>query len=181
MRRDTSRSLLATLAAGDDTPRTELEARYRPVLQSFARRVGLEERVVTAASDAALVGLWTDVRRAPFDPSVEPRERLFAQARDHIAEKSLTASDVLQTEEAMRKAWELEWRQGLVRFALQSLSQAEDTDARALQAFELHDIEKRSAAEVAKELHMTPTAVFAAKNQVRAKLEALVQQLESAF
>ena len=68
-----------------------------------------------------------------------------------------------------------------MRYSIRTLSSSTDTDHRAIQAFEMHVIEKRGAAEVARELGMSPTAVHGAKNLLLGKLQALMGELEDRF
>ncbi len=182
---ESSRELLTTLSKtprGEAAqPKAELAGRYRPVLQAFARRIGVEASKIEAAVEAAMEGLYENAWAEDFDPELETRERLFGLMKIHIAEVSLSASNPLQTDEALHTAWEAEWRRGLVRFSITVLSKSTDTDARALQAFELHVIEKHTAGDVAKELGMSHTAVFGAKNLLLGKLQRLMGELEGRF
>jgi hypothetical protein len=173
-----SRELVERAVKGDASARTELKERYRPVLAAFARRVGLSEEGLASASAAALRGL---LEAEPVDPATPMRERLFAQARVHVAGASLSASDVLQSEAAMREVWDAEWRRGLLRAAMRLLSRSHDTDARMLQAYDLHVVEKRPVGEVARELGMSHTAVHSAKNLILGALTAALERLEGDY
>ena len=133
-----SRELFESIARGESAacdaesgPRAELEARYRPMLASFARRVGLETGRIDAAVDRALLHLFESLGEESPLSELGSSERLFRTAGMQIADTSLSASDSLQTLSGLEEAWRSEWRRALVRFALQSLSASADTDHRA--------------------------------------------------
>jgi len=181
-----SRELLESLAndaseQAASSPKDELRSRYRPLLQAFAHRIGVEAGRIDESIEAAFNDLYESARREDFDPRIGGRERLFHIAKKHIAEASLSASDALQSDDALNEAWNAEWRRVLIRYSIRTLSSSTDTDHRAVQAFEMHVIEKRGAAEVAGELGMSPTAVHGAKNLLLGKLQALMDELEERF
>lgn len=176
-----ARERLTAWAAGDEAAHAELADRYRPVLHAFARRVGLADEAVPEACEAALSGLLGAHRAAPFEPGASTREPLFEQARAHLAGASLSASDLLQSDAALREAWDAEWRRALLRAAMSALSHTPGTDARMLQAYDLHVVEKRPVAEVAHELGMSRTAVHSAKSLLLGALAQAMARLEGDF
>lgn len=177
-----SRELLSSFVSGaDGESRKELSARYRPILAAFARRVGMGSGEIDRVCDETLDNWFAEVASDGFEEGVSMNELVFEQAKTHIAGASLSASDLLQRDEALLGAWNSEWRRALIRFTIQTLARSRETDARTLEAFELHVVEKRSAADVAKELGMTHTAVFGAKNLLLGKLQKLLGSLEEEF
>lgn len=170
------RELVAALAGPDAEPaRAELQRRYRPLLLAYGRRVGVAEGALDGAVARAL-----DDLAAPTAPD-GMRERLYEAACRHVADASLSASDLLQTAAAQRAAWDHEWRAALVRFGLAELARSGEHEERALRAFELHGIEKRPAGEVAEDLGMSRSAVLGARSRLLASMQVVLERLERDF
>jgi DNA-directed RNA polymerase specialized sigma24 family protein len=175
--------LLKTLRDPDaGEARREFDERYRPVLQAFARRLGLSDQPAEQAVADTLDAFVSRLRSGEFDAAEgELRDWFLAVARQHIAAASLSAQDTLSSPEELQQVWSSEWRRAIIRHALAELYEDEAENSHVLQAFELHCLEKHNAGEVASELGMSRSAVFSAKNRLMERLRGRVEQLEDEF
>ncbi len=184
---------------GDETW-TEFDARYRPVLFSFARRLGLSEDDAGEVAQDALVAFVEEFRAGRFD-----RERgrlrswLFAIARTRVerrrrilmrqeggrhggfAAQSAAGGDSLLAElpgeDELSALWEAEWREALLRKGIARL-RATQMSATTLRIFELLCLEGRSPSEVARQFDTTLNAVYLAKFRALERLREVLVEIE---
>jgi len=172
----------------DEAAWREFDARFRPILEGFARRFGFGD------SDAGDVAQETIVRfiRA-YRAGRYSRERgrlgdwLIGIAR-HCAvdvcrrrgrEEVLAASRLADEPDARRltEAWEGECRRHLLDSALTILRERHGADPRTVRAFEMIAFHDLAPAAVAAELGMSVNAVYIAKNRCLSRLRAIIREL----
>ncbi len=176
---DTNTYLLVGLKdQGNDGVWSEFYARYRPILVSFGRRLGLSQEDAQDAAQNSMLAFTEAYHRGQYD-----RERgrlrnwLFGIARNqiHLLQRRDSARSVAAIQEShifktipgsdgLETIWEDEWRKGLIEACLEEARR--HLGELTLQAFVLFVLQEWPADRVASHLSMTRNAVFKAKRRV---------------
>jgi RNA polymerase sigma-70 factor (ECF subfamily) len=190
----TSTTLLDGLReAGNETVWSQFDARYRPVIVGYARKLGLNEADAHDAAQQGLIEFSRAYREGKYDRGKgRLRDWLFGIARIQIlnwrrrhrgrAVQMLDKSGetnffaAIEDEDQLQQAWEDEWRQAVLRQCLEEVRR--EFDGKTLEAFELFAWKGQPAQEVADKLGMTPNAVFLVKHRVMKRIRQLMPAME---
>jgi RNA polymerase sigma factor (sigma-70 family) len=190
----TTTALLAGLGdAANDGAWAEFDARYRPILTGFARRLGLDDAGAADAAQETLLQFLREYRAGRYDRSRgRLRNWLIALARTRIAAVRRAASRDrvvrgdsaivdMHDGSALTQAWEMERRQVILHLALDELRRTSRAHDRTLRAFELLVARAMPAAEVARSLEMSVQDVYVAKNRLAVRLREIIARIEDAY
>jgi len=171
----------------------EFDARYRPILFAFARRLGLDnEDAVEVAQDtmakfveAYLAGAYDRERGhlrswliAILRNCVVDLWRRRARRRERRGDSAIV--DFPGESDATR-IWELERKGFVLRQSLAELRQQGRFEPRTLDAFELLVVHGTEAGRVATQLGMKVHDVHVAKHRVADRLHTIVARWEAMF
>lgn len=188
----TSSMLLDALRTGEhEATWTEFDARYRPVLVAFARKLGLAEADAREIAQDVLASFVEEHRAGKYDKNLgRLRSWLFAIARARVARRRRdlardqgrrgeSAIAQVADERRVSEVWEREWRQAVLREGLLQLRQGTKMDEATVRAFEMLALEQRPVEAVAAELGMSRDSVYAAKYRAMERLRQLLERLEA--
>jgi len=188
---DATRTTTALLAGLHDLTNEaawrSFDARYRPILMGFLRRLGLSDADAQDAAQETLVEFLRAYRSGRYERDRgRLRSWLLAIARTHAALKHRKAARHpttplefdLQDEATLTQIWMEERRHAILRAALDELRASTRTGEQTIQAFELLVIRQHSVASVAEALGMSAHDVYLAKSRVAARLRTIVTSLE---
>ncbi|KAA5545589.1 sigma-70 family RNA polymerase sigma factor [Roseiconus nitratireducens] len=166
---------------------------YGPMLYRFVRSRGLQDADAADVVQDVFRRVGSAIGRLEYDKQKGGfRAWLFTITRNRLAtffEKrnraGPTGNDTAQLEMLSQAAddrnelsdrWELEHLRSLAATAMQTVE--ENSDPKTWSAFRLTAVEGKSAAEAAKELAMSPGAIYVAKSRVTARLRAEIRKLQ---
>jgi RNA polymerase sigma factor (sigma-70 family) len=171
----------------------QFDARYRPIVVEFARRFGLQDAEADDVAQDVMLRVVQDFRAGKFDSTrgrlrswlyTIARSRVF-DARRARARRRVTRGDSALSEKlddaTVSRFFDEEWRRELLRTALAELRAARRVDAPTLRVFEQIVLERRRAADVARELGMTLGAVYVAKHRTLGRLRTILARLQQDF
>ena len=190
----TTTALLEGLAdSADHETWQAFDARFRPILVGFGRRLGL---AAEDAADAAQETLASFVRSYREGKYARERGRLrawligiarhcirdvqrarVAQAREH----GISAIVDLADEARMTQIWEAECEQEILRHSLAELRRQTRTDERTIRAFEMVAFGGQRPADVAEALNMSANDVYLAKHRCLKRLREIVAELNELY
>ena len=194
MQTRTTTTLLENLRDPDNASAWQrFDARYRPVLIAFARKLGLGDEDAADAAQETLVrfvGL--------YGAGTYRRERgrlsswIIGIARNCIIEqrraratrrewRGMSALKELPDDNHLSKIWDAECDREVLRHAIRSLRRETRIDARTISAFELLAFRQLSPSEVAVKLDMTMNEVYLAKHRCLKRLRLIITSLEAAY
>ncbi|MHC4427000.1 MAG: RNA polymerase sigma factor [Planctomycetota bacterium] len=169
------------------------DARFRPILVGFGRRLGL---AAEDAADAAQETLASFVRSYREGKYARERGRLrawligiarhcirdvqrarVAQAREHGISAIVDVAD----EARMTQIWEAECEQEILRHSLAELRRQTKTDERTIRAFEMVAFGGQRPADVAEALNMSANDVYLAKHRCLKRLREIVADLNDLY
>jgi RNA polymerase sigma-70 factor (ECF subfamily) len=189
----TTSALLAALREPDNqTIWLGFDARYRGVIERFARRLGLDADDATDIAQQTLAEFARDHRAGKYDPN---RGRLSAwiigiarnraidllrsrgRRRGHRGSSALL--DVPDAE--LTRIWEQERDQTILDQALGELARRSRMNQRTLRVFERVAIHGDAPANVAEVHGLSVDEVYRVKNRVTKQLRAIVARLEREY
>ncbi|MCK6482529.1 MAG: sigma-70 family RNA polymerase sigma factor [Phycisphaerae bacterium] len=171
----------------------EFDARFRPVIEGLARRVGLSPVDAADVTQETLVFFVRDYRAGKYDRG---RGRLRAWvlgiARHQISElmrrrasrresRGQSAIIDLSDEDQLNRYWEQECRQAMLCRAMRSMAEEGRIHPRTLEAFRRTVIEQRPPDEVAAEMGLTVRSVYLAKHRCLARLREHLERLKEDY
>ena len=174
----TNTALLIGLAEQREEVWAIFDGRYRPILESFGRRVGLKAEDAEDAASEALKAFYEQYQTGRYDRDRgRLRHWLYGIARKKIIDVCRRRSERVMSDqtdataflnkipdERMENLWETQWRWATVRHCLDEMrSQVKPT---TLRAFELFVLEEWPADEVAARVGITRNAVYLARRNV---------------
>ncbi len=170
--------------------------RYRPMVERYAMRMGLVAADAQDAAQQTLIAFCAAYQEGKYDRTQgRLRGWLFGIARNQI--RNLGRKNVrkgrqvidetnetgffnrVPDENDQEKAWDEEWRQGVLRECLQEIRRS--VDEKSVTAFELFAWQGWSASDVAKHLDMTPNAVFIAKHRILRRIREMQSEMEDVW
>ncbi len=171
----------------------EFDLRYRPLLVSFARSLGLSPEDSDEVAQESLTEFVRAYRQGKYS-----REKgrlsswIIAIARNRIADRRRvlakragqrgeSAMIDLRNDAQLTQLWETERRRSIYFRALDMLREGGKTEERTMQAFELVTLRGVPAQSAAAECGMSVDEVYVAKNRVTKRLRAIVEQLTAAY
>jgi RNA polymerase sigma factor (sigma-70 family) len=169
------------------------DARFRPILVGFGRRLGL---AAEDAADAAQETLASFVRSYRAGKYARERGRLrawligiarhcirdvqrarVARAREH----GISAIVDLADDARMTQIWEAECEQEILRHSLAELRRQTKADERTIRAFEMVTFGGQRPADVAEALKMSANDVYLAKHRCLKRLREIVADLNDLY
>ena len=177
----------------NDSVWREFDQRYRPVIEAFARKLGLSDADAADAAQETLTDFVRDYRAEKFDRNRGrlrswifgiARHRVIDQLRARARRREWRGESALGDEagqDELTPLWEAEWRRAMLRQAMRELYASPKLEPRTIQAFERVAFEQRPAAEVATEVGMTVEQVYVAKSRVVQRLRQILSELEEVW
>jgi RNA polymerase sigma factor (sigma-70 family) len=168
----------------------EFDERYRPVIEAFARKLGLSPDDAADAAQETLAEFVRDYRAGKFDRSRgRLRSWIFGIARHRIADQQRakarrrewrgeSAIADMPADDQLAQIWEGEARAAMLRQAMRELYANPKLDPRTIRAFEQVAFEQKTAAEVAGEVGMSVEQVYVAKSRTLRRLLGIMTELE---
>jgi RNA polymerase sigma-70 factor, ECF subfamily len=185
--------LLALRDRGNDQAWTLFCARYRPVLISFARRLGLADPDAQDAAQDTLLAFATSFRLGEYDRSRgRLRSWLFSIASHKIRDLQRKlcrrplngevqdrsgAIENIPDDRRVSDIWENEWQKAIIETCLDEIRN--HVEPSTIQAFRMYVLEDLNADDVAERLSMTRNAVFKAQRRVLTRMREVYEQLMS--
>ena len=171
----------------------EFDARYRPILTGFARRLGLQPDDAADVAQETLAQFVRDYRAGRYSRErgrlrswiiricqnrAIDLQRARARRREYRGE-----SAILDHHDAaeVTHAWEEEEQRTIFTRAMEILRDETRTHERTIRAFELVALERQPAERVAETLGITTAEVYRIKNRVTARLREIVERLTAAY
>lgn len=183
---ETRPSLLAQLAENSDQHGwREFFQRYAPAVFRVARHRGLTNEDADDVVQQVMISIARHMKDFRYD-----RDRgYFRQWVRRIANNFIcnyfrgqrpiqydsTACEQLANEATTEAVWNAEWQSQDLLWCLDQIEQ--DVSPRRMKAFRMYAVEGRSAADVAKELGMTPGHVYVIRHQMLALLRERLKAL----
>ena len=168
----------------------EFDGRYRPVIEAFARRLGLSADDAVDAAQETLADFARDYRAGRFDRTRgRLRSWIFGIARHRVIDmqrvkgrrrewRGESALADLSTGDDPERTWRDEWRKAMLRAAMHELHAGSKLDPRTVRAFERIAFDHAAAADVAAEVGMSVNEVYVAKSRVLKRLQQVMSELE---
>lgn len=193
--RTTTRLLDALVDHSNAEVWTALDARYRPIIASLARRLGLGQSDAEEVAQQTMAEFVKAYRDGRYDRSkgrlsswilgiahntvrhaMRDRKRAGPNARQ-------PADDLpdVPDEGRLRSLWSEERDRAILEQALRILRDDSSIDDRTLRAFELVGLRAVPAPQAALQCGMSVDQVYVAKSRITTRLKALVAQLTQAF
>lgn len=177
----TSVTLLQRVKQRDDQHAWErFVALYTPMLYQWARRAGLAEQDATDLVQDVFLVLMQEIPRFEYDTArrnfrgwlktITINKCRETQRRRHVAKENSgnSATRLPELESALEEFWEAEYRQHIIRKALEIMRT--DFETKTWQACWEHTVNRKSAAEVGAGLGLSEAAVYIAKSRVLRRL-----------
>jgi RNA polymerase sigma-70 factor (ECF subfamily) len=186
--------LLEQLLAPDaDDVWSEFDARYRPVLVGFARRLGLSDSDAEDATQEALTRFVRSYRDGGYDREAgRLRSWMVKIAQNCIIDsqrargrrrewRGQSALDETPRADELETMWQEECRRTIADRALMELRRDTRFDERTLRAFEMLALGGVAPATVAETLDLSIDSVYAAKSRGTRRLREIVTRLDEAY
>ncbi len=190
----TTTALLSGLLDADNQKVwVEFDARYRPMIEAVAVKLGLIEADAADVAQETLTRFFREYRAGKYDRSRgRLRSWILAIVRYRVADikrarlarretRGESAIIHLPDGEELEAVWESERRRVLLWQALSELRESSQLSDRTMRAFELYVLQERSAEDVAEELNLTRHDVYMAKNRVAERLREILKRMEELF
>jgi RNA polymerase sigma-70 factor (ECF subfamily) len=179
--------------AANEAVWSEFNARYRPLVVAFARRLGLDDSDAADVAQETLVRFLQEYRDGRYDRARgRLRSWLIGIARFRVAgvrRRRSTRREVagasamvdLDDDAQLTRIWDAERRTLILREAMNELRAKTRMSDATIRAFELHVVRQMPVAAVADEMGISAHDVYLAKNRVAGKLRDIVARLEEVF
>lgn len=187
--RTTTQLLDALRDPRDDASWGSIDARFRPVVQGLARRMGLNYSEAEEAAQQTLAEFVRAYRDNRYDRASGrlsswilgiARNTILGNLKRRGAGETLAEDDRF-SEAHLRSAWSEERDYVVLGEALALLRDDSGVDDRTLLAFELTGLRGVPAPEAASQCGMTVDQVYVAKSRITRRLRDLVRELTDAF
>jgi RNA polymerase sigma-70 factor (ECF subfamily) len=179
--------------ADNQTVWNQFVQRYRPMIVSYAQRLGLNKTDAEDAAQQTLVAFCTAYVEGKYHREQgRLRTWLFGIAKRQIwnlrrrgrgREVQIVDNpsetdffDRKAEDDQQEKIWDEEWRNAVLRQCLSEVRN--DFDEKSLQAFELFAHQGWPAARVAEHLDITSNAVFIAKHRIMKRIREILPRME---
>lgn len=169
------------------------DARYRPVVEGVARRLGLPQEDAADVAQETLTAFVRDYRRGLYQRGKgRLRTWIMAIARNRAidllrtrARNSPTTGDStlenIPSEALAQSAWQIEEERTIFDTAYRDLRETTRADPATLRVFELTALQGLSNEAAAAECSMTLEQVRLAKHRTMNRLREIVEQLSEAY
>lgn len=171
----------------------EFDARYRPIVEAIARRMGLDASDASDVAQETMLQFLKEYQAGRYDRDrARLRAWLVALARTRVAavyrararrriDRGESAVVQLPDEAEMTIMWDAERRTVILREAIRELRSATKLKEHTIQAFELLTMQSMPPAAVAEQLEISVDEVYLAKSRVAKRLREIIAKIESAF
>jgi len=171
----------------------EFDARYRPILRGFARRLGLSDADAADVAQETLLRFVGEYRAGRYDRSRSRlRSWLLGIARARIAQvgrdrarrrvvRGESAIGGLDDDAGLTELWETERRRFVLRAALEEMRRTSRANDRTIAAFEMLTLQQMPVAAVAEALSVSTHDVYLAKSRMASRLREIVDRLDRAY
>jgi len=190
----TTTALLRDLVdPANDAVWREFDARYRPVIFAFARRLGAGTEDAADLAQETLAKFVQEYRAGKYDRSRgRLRSWIIGIAKYRLADlnrararrrqwRGDSALADLPDHDDLTEVWEAECRRSILGRAMTELRENTNLEARTIRAFEQAAFEERAHAEVAADLGMTVKDVVNAKHRCLKRLREIRKELQEAY
>ncbi|MCP3905192.1 MAG: RNA polymerase sigma factor [Planctomycetes bacterium] len=172
---------------------SEFDARYRPILLAFARRLGMNDSDASDVAQETLLQFVKEYRSGRYDRRRgRLRSWLIGIARYRVASLRRTGARQpafpagsailnLPDQAELTTVWESERRAIVLQEALNELRARTRLTEQTLQAFEMLVIRQMPVVAIAEELDISAHDVYLAKSRVASRLREIIERLERAF
>ena len=167
--------------------------RYRPLVVSYACRVGIAQEEAEDIAQGSLLEFSSDYRAGKYDRTrgrlrswlfgiVQHQIGRWRRAKHRNRVQALSDAhkeeiESLSDEDDTSKTWEAEWNAAILRECLNQIRR--EIQPTTFRAFELFVLQDRPAEEVAQELGMSANAVFKAKRRVADRIKDLLPLMDA--
>lgn len=189
----TRSSMFAGLVHGDPQVRehawAEFKKRYVPIIERFARQLGVRDSDCDDVVQDVLVGFVSASRSFRYDASrgrfrgflkACARSALIKRAGQNARFHGVPLENLDADDPALARTWEKIWDTEHLRLALAQIKRQFHGQPRTFRAFELYVLHERDAADVARELGMSVNSVHQAKTRIARLLKQCLRELEQA-
>jgi RNA polymerase sigma factor (sigma-70 family) len=193
MRWVTTTVVLENLRRSNEVAWKQFVDRFRDPIVRFAQDFGLRPEEAEDVAQETLLDFVRAYREGQYDREkgrlsawlfgIAHRRALNAGRRLARGPRPLAAGRRtafwanLPDEPTARRSWDQSWKQAILEQCLERLRA--EMEVRTIRAFELFAIERRPAADVARELEISRNAVFIAKHRVLRRVLELTREFES--
>jgi RNA polymerase sigma factor (sigma-70 family) len=185
----TNPSIFLRLNASDSEPREmawdEFNARYVPIIASFARRLGSKSQDVDDVVQDVLLGFFLKSPSFVYDPAKGRFRRYLKICTYHALQKRFgkrakilgqPLDEVDPESVAIDQIWNDAWEQQLLSRAIEQI-RCDIGHTRTFAAFEMHVIQDEPAETVARKLNLHIKSVYRAKAELTRLLKARLMAL----
>lgn len=181
----TTTRLLDDLRSANPSAWSDFDARYRPILLSFAQKLGFLADDAEEFAQQTMAEFCCCFRAGNYDRDRgRPRAWMIGIARNvavsmrrrRPAERvgGNCALDDIPDESELTRIWENERQQAIFSAALERLRDSTRTDLNPIQAFELYAIHGLPVEDVAQHCGLSIDSVYVAKNRLTAACAILL-------
>lgn len=171
---------------------SEFDARYRPILTAFARRLGLGAADAEEVAQEALAEFLRAYREGRYDRGKgRLRSWLISIGQNTVLkhlrrvrrapQRGASHLEDLSDTDRVIAIWEAEHERSIFARAWEALTESGRTADKTLRAFELVSMRGASAEAAAAECGMSLDEVYIAKNRVTARLRRIVEEMTAAY
>lgn len=188
--RTTTKMLDALREPGNEPVWGQIDARYRPVIASLARRLGVGDSDAEEIAQQTLAEFVRSYREGHYDRTKGrlsswilgiAHNTTLKLLRGRHGAAGLTALAEVADEPTLRSIWTDERDRAILARAMILVRDASGMDDRTVMAFELVAFRGVPAPEAASQCGMSVEQVYVAKSRVTRRLRELVEQLTGAF
>jgi len=171
----------------------EFDLRYRPMIRSFACRLGLSDADAEDAAQETMARFVRDYRAGRYDRQRGRlgswiigivKHRVADHRRGRAARRERRGDSVLlqlPADDELAVLWDSERKQTILEQAIAELRDQSKINEKTIRAFEGYVIQERPAAEIASELGLSPHDVYKAKLRITDRLREIVGRLDQLF
>jgi len=191
----TSTTLLEGLRdPGNRTVWLDFVERYRPLVVGYGRRAGLSNDDAEDLAQQSLLAFSQAYRDEKYERArgrlrdwlfgivanqLKNQRRARARRAERLPETRSGEPVEVAGESELEHLWEDEWQSAVARECLAQVRR--EVSATTYRAFELYALGDRPAEEVARELDLSPDAVYGAKRRILRRIRALQPFVEDVF
>ncbi len=188
-RTTTTQLLEALLAPGDEETWRIFDARYRPIIFSFARRLDLDADDASEIAQQTLVEFVRSYRAGGYQRDRGrlrawimgiARHRVIDMLRERQRRRACRGESAmvnLPGEDHLSRIWSAVSERVIFEAALRELRQETKTEPKTIDAFERLVIGGATAGVVAAEFDLTVEEVYRVKNRITKRLRGIVERL----
>ncbi|WP_428937034.1 sigma-70 family RNA polymerase sigma factor [Fontivita pretiosa] len=189
----TRSSMFARLVHGERQVRehawTEFKNRYAPIIERFARQLGVRSSDCDDIVQDVLVGFVSSSQTFRYDRSrgrfrgflkACARSALIKRVGQNARFQGVPLENLDPDDPALARTWDDIWDTEHLRLALTQIKRQFRGEPKTFRAFELYVLHERDADEVARELGISVNSVHQAKTRIARLLKQRLRELEEA-